>query len=93
MPQDNRRPLATVTRRRPSFLGGMARALDLGATLHEPVRVRVAIKNIDIERAQRDNLTRAWAGAFQCLADASAQVLMQSGSRSRAEMSDVKWTP
>ena len=70
--------LATISHRKPSFLGGMARVLDIAGTLHEPVKVRITIKNINIDRAHRDNLSRAWAGAFQCLADASAQVLLQS---------------
>jgi len=36
--------LATISHRRPSFLGGMARVLDLGATLHSPPRLRIGIK-------------------------------------------------
>ncbi len=74
MQEDKNVALATITYMSPSFLSGMARTLDVFSTLDEPVRVRIAIRDIDVTQFQRENLARAWQRAFRYLADATSQV-------------------
>lgn len=78
MIKGNKRHLVTIVHRRPSFLGGMARALDLGATLHGPFKVKVRVKppkcagrvntyaNIHAQSAemQTRSVSHAWSEAF-----------------------------
>jgi hypothetical protein len=53
----------------------MARIVDVFSTSGEPVRVRITIKDIDVNQLQRQNLAWAWQRAFRYLGDATSQVV------------------